>query len=285
MMKILKKNQDTNLLISLSNEFDALGSFQSFDGNILSEQNNIDVLYTGFTNNNIITIFFKGDQKQIDYLNQIKIDWGDGNETSVTNLNQVTHQYSVSGEYYVNCHVIMDFGEYLHNKKITVPLMNNDYHFDTVTLNNGITMTYDGEFETSTHSGGVNFKFAGIGSSRLEELRKYGTDEYINTTTGTNPDGTTWIRYVLDNLTYEDSSDGITTIIGFTGDFQDETYKDMMLTRNEHFLGFIDGPIIQSNVNIDRGRQSVVEQNLRLCEIDNIGELIVYGNGFFKIKK
>jgi hypothetical protein len=58
-----------------------------------------------------------------------------------------------------------------------------------------------------------------------------------------------------------------------------------MLTRNEHFLGFIDDPTVYSDIFVERGRQGVMEVNLRLGEIDNMSELDVYGNGFFKVKK
>jgi hypothetical protein len=40
---------------------------------------------------------------------------------------------------------------------------------------------------------------------------------------------------------------------------------------------------IQSNVFIDRGRLSGTESFLRLGEVDNLGDLIKYGYGYFKI--
>jgi hypothetical protein len=58
-----------------------------------------------------------------------------------------------------------------------------------------------------------------------------------------------------------------------------------MLTRNEHFLGFIEQPRVYSDVFVERGKQGVMEMNFRLGEIDNMGELSVYGNGFFNVKK
>jgi hypothetical protein len=58
-----------------------------------------------------------------------------------------------------------------------------------------------------------------------------------------------------------------------------------MLTRNEHFLGFVEQPTVYSDVFVERGKQGVMENNLRLGEIDNMGELSVYGNKFFTIKK
>jgi hypothetical protein len=58
-----------------------------------------------------------------------------------------------------------------------------------------------------------------------------------------------------------------------------------VLTRNEHFIGFIDEPTIFSDIFVERGKQGVLEKTLRLSEIDNVGELNIYGNGYFNIKK
>ena len=74
-------------------------------------------------------------------------------------------------------------------------------------------------------------------------------------------------------------------ITGETTNVTQEAIIDFMLTRNEHFLGFVEQPRIYSDVFVERGKQGVMERNLRLGEIDNVGELGVYGNGFFKIKK
>ena len=48
---------------------------------------------------------------------------------------------------------------------------------------------------------------------------------------------------------------------------------------------FIDEPTIFSDIFVERGKQGVLEKTLRLSEIDNIGELNIYGNGYFNIKK
>ena len=58
-----------------------------------------------------------------------------------------------------------------------------------------------------------------------------------------------------------------------------------MLTRNEHFIGFIDDPVVYSDIFVERGKLSIMENNLRLGEIENTGELEIYGDGFFKIQK
>jgi len=91
--------------------------------------------------------------------------------------------------------------------------------------------------------------------------------------------------YTIDNLVYKDYSDGYTMITGTTVGFTKEEVFDNLITRNEHFLGFIDEPTIYSDIFVERGKLSVMEYNLRLTEVDNTGELRIYGNGFFNVIK
>ena len=102
--------------------------------------------------------------------------------------------------------------------------------------------------------------------------------------TGTES-GLTYSGYTIDGLSYRDFSDGITVITGSTSGYSKEEVINLVLTRNEHFIGFIDEPTIFSDIFVERGKQGVLEKTLRLSEIDNIGELNIYGNGYFNIKK
>ena len=91
--------------------------------------------------------------------------------------------------------------------------------------------------------------------------------------------------YTIDGLQYINHSDGYTYISGTTSSYyQDEVYQGM-ITRDEHLIGFLDLPQISSDIFIERGKQGVMERNLRLGEIDSTGELGIYGSGFFNIRK
>ena len=119
--------------------------------------------------------------------------------------------------------------------------------------------------------------------------------------TGGTISGVTYTGYTIDGLSYRDMANGFTQITGqtanyysslpsgyTTGDatnFATEYVINKVLTRNEHFLGFIEEPRVYSDIFVDRGKQGVSEKNLRLTEIDNLGELSIYGNGFFKVRK
>jgi hypothetical protein len=154
---------------------------------------------------------------------------------------------------------------------------------------------YDYEYNPST--GSTSFSYIGIGSSRLSELKKYGNTGYTqdlvfsskteNNAT-INYTGYTFI-YTINSATttlqYFDRSDGYTEIMGSTEGFTQEEVINYMLTREEHFLGFVEQPRVYSDIFVSRGKQGVLENNLRLGEIDNVGELSIYGNKYFNIKK
>lgn len=147
----------------------------------------------------------------------------------------------------------------------------------------------------------TSFTFMAIGSSRLAELKKYGSTGYTQTLTSGTISGVTYTGYTIDGLSYKDIANGYTQITGNTANYfttlpvgykvgDSPTYAteyvmNKVLTRNEHFLGFVEQPRVYSDVFVERGKQGVMEMNLRLGEIDNMGELTIYGNGFFNVKK
>jgi len=55
------------------------------------------------------------------------------------------------------------------------------------------------------------------------------------------------------------------------------------ITKNEVLLNVIDEAEVQSDVFIERGKQSGLESILRLGEVDNVGDLLKYGYGFFNV--
>ena len=161
------------------------------------------------------------------------------------------------------------------------------------------------------------FRFMAIGQSKIGDFKRYGETTPHGVDSGSLTDGTKYTGYTVNGLYYMDREDGFTQITGsvpnyrfgptsgytyeITGntintipyvttsgnitEFAIEYVINHMLTRNEHFLGFIDDPTVYSDIFVERGRQGVMEVNLRLGEIDNMSELDIYGNGFFKVRK
>jgi hypothetical protein len=187
----------------------------------------------------------------------------------------------------------------------TGSVINQGYEFDLEyqirTGNTLPTYPYTGNTTGDTIPGVVTLRdttisYIGIGSSRLDEKRKYGTGSGYDTSTftyGNTLDNIGYTGYTFTYtgsntnaiLYYRDRADGFTEIAGSTTGFTQEEVFEQTLTRNEHFLGFIEEPRVYSDIFVDRGKQGVSEKNLRLTEIDNLGELSIYGNGFFKVRK
>ena len=65
----------------------------------------------------------------------------------------------------------------------------------------------------------------------------------------------------------------------------DNTVVAEPITKEEVLFGVVSSPEIQSQIFIDRGKNSAFEGIQRLGEVDNIGDLVSYGYGFFKIKE
>jgi len=174
------------------------------------------------------------------------------------------------------------------------------YYTGTTNGTNRSLYTYStGNTIGTTYTGattGVTFSYIGIGSSRLTELKKYGKTGYTQTLTSGSSmiDGVLYTGYTFTyigktgtttTLQYFDRFDGFTEIRGNTTGFTKEEVFNYALTRNEHFLGFVEQPTVFSDIFVERGKQGVMERNFRLSEVDSMGELNVYGNGYFKVRK
>ena len=199
------------------------------------------------------------------------------------------HTYTTNGTYDVSITLDAPWGTQIVKKQITVPVNNPNTISNEFGSFSGVTMPIEIDYinnldNSTTPTGNATIKFMGIGQSRIEELRKYGQTTFNGVTTGTT-DGSTWSGYTLDNLYYRDFNDGYTMITGSTSSFTKEEVVNRMTTRNEHFIGFIDEPTIYSDIFVERGKQGVMEKNLRLGEIDNIGEVDIYRNGYFNVRK
>jgi hypothetical protein len=55
------------------------------------------------------------------------------------------------------------------------------------------------------------------------------------------------------------------------------------ITKDEDLLKVMAQPEIQTNVFVERGKNSAYERVQRLGEVDNLGDLINYGYGFFNV--
>jgi hypothetical protein len=253
---------------------------------------------------------------------QYIVSWGHNNQTSTlevnkgvsgTNLPMVSYTYPTTpNTYTISLSLNSPWNREKISKKIRIPQFTGtpENILGTIT---GITIPYSQPSTGTTGQtldylnnldytdrfgpvSGSTFKYSAFGKSRITDYKKYG--QGIDSSSFTySPTGETsqWTGYTITytvNETggtithqYRDYDDGITTITGSTTGYTREEVFNQALTRNEHFLGFIDEPSIYSDIFVERGKQGVLEKTHRLGEIDSVGELDIYGNGYFKVRK
>jgi len=303
-------SESYNLPIFLESTVDELGVMVSFDGGVeqIEQLCNFTYTQTGST----VTVY---NSVNPDKLRKIveqtyTINWGDGNISGLTvnsgivgqGLPSKTHTYTGNAEYLITITLDSPWTKENITKKITVPqnitvsnplgtytytgtslpYLNNTTYY----LQSGRTQNYLNNLDYTNNTGHTvsGFTYMALGKSRINELKQYGSNTITGMSTGTT-DNVIWSGYTIDGLYYRDFPDNYTMITGTTTGFTKEEVFNNMITRNEHFLGFIDDPTIYSDIFVERGRQGVMESNLRLGEIDNMSELDVYGNGYFNVKK
>lgn len=298
--KILKTTTGVtyNLPVYLDSTAYEMGGMVGFDGDITQVEQLVNFHYE-YVSGNTIKLYNTVNR---DILKIIKdetftITWGDGNTDTIDvslndDLSSINHTYTSGGTYNVSIELNNSWTQKRLSKNIVVPqsisISNSTGSFGPFTLpyTTGITFTQDyiNDLDNTDNDGDATIYFAAVGRSRLSELKRYGENTYQGTTTSSDAGGS-YTGYTIDNLSYKDYDDGTTMITGVTTNFYREEVFNQMITRNEHFIGFIDEPTIYSDVFVERGKQGVLEMNLRLGEIDNLGELDIYGNGFFQVKK
>lgn len=298
---------DYNLPIYLEAKADELGLMIGFDGDIEQSEQLCNFVYSANTGNTL-TVYNSASNIKLKRIVDatFTINWGDGSAAqSIGILSGLTKSYSSSGVKTVSIKMVAPWKTETVTKRIKLPLTTNTptslatftYSGSTLPyfnvpadnyLQSGRTQNYNNNYDYSGNSFTGTTTFLALGQSRKIEKKLYGGTTYSGVTGTTIAiEGTTYNcdKYEIDGLTYLDLSDGTTYITGNTTTFLSEAQFTKKLTRNEHYLGFVSEPVVYSDIFVERGKMGVSEFNLRLGEIDNLGELDIYGNGFFLVKK
>jgi len=310
---------DQVIPIVLEANADEMGVMSSFDGNM--EQVEQLVNFTYKQSGSVVTVYNTVNPDKLRKIVDQKytIKWGDTTSGSLdvnggvlySNFPTASHTYSATGSYTLNLSLDSPWSKEKINKNITVPntgsvvenVLGTFSGFTIPYTNITGSLDYINESKFSSFTGSAILKYMAIGGSKIGELKKYGQTTVSSSmyTTGMFS-GSAYTGYTLEtgsiisgslvvsgiptgSLWYMDFADGYTMITGATSNFTKEEVINNVITRNEHFLGFIDDPSVYSDIFVERGRQGVMESNLRLGEIDNMSELEVYGNGYFKVRK
>jgi hypothetical protein len=107
-----------------------------------------------------------------------------------------------------------------------------------------------------------------------------------NDTVGTFKEANdSYTAYTINEKKYYDFPDGTTVFIVESSGITSDMLVCSAITKNEALINVIDEPEIQSDVFIERGKQSGLESVVRLGEVDNVGDLEKYGYGFYKVNE
>lgn len=292
---LFRENVEYQLPIFLTSTAIEMGDMVPFDGDIEQIEQLCNFTYT--SNGNIVTVYNTTNTNKLNRIidSVFEIDWGDGTpRQSINILGNLTHNYTSSGIKTITIYMNNPWDSVSSSKIINLPKTTTDptdllsLTFDIpYTQITGFTQNYGNDYDYNADNYTGTTVFLAITKSRINEKKLYG-GTYTGLTTGvTEVNGLDYdfTGYTIDNLNYIDLSDGFTYVSGNTINFATEDDFLKKLTRNEHYLGFITEPLVYSDVFIQRGKNSVSEFNLRLSEINSVGELMNYGNGYFNIKK
>jgi hypothetical protein len=294
------------------------GYYSPFDGAVLQKDVVANFIFSSTTTSGYTYDVYNTSnefQKFLD-LSAYRIDWGDGSpKQTITTYapNSINHTYPIENKQYViTLEQNNPWGITKVSKTITTP-------FSDVTIYNpqgeaffapssgnwiGTSVSYDYIFsgdavnevsaQTSNNYVTIPFTISGITKSRLTELETYG-DLTINQRIGTPviSNGQIWgmitdvtpiyTAYTITQINYYDYFDGTTIYFEQSSGLTENNLTSTPITKDEVLLKVVDQAQIQTNVFVERGNNSAYERVQRIGEVDNLGDMINYGYGFFNV--
>jgi hypothetical protein len=300
-----------------------VGYYSVFDGIVGQQDVVTNFIFTGSTNEPYkCTLYNTSDVEFKKFLSfaEYRLDWGDGTiEILDPLITEYQHIYGINGTYIITLNGQGPWGENVVKKTINIPFTDNiisnpngEAYFIPLGGNwSGIPISYeyiysadsicDIDLQVSSNYTTVPFIVSGITNSRLPDLQVYGkkvelfqgkylTDVMVTGTSGTigivysPPLGSTYIPYMIDGIDYYDYDDFTLFFVQSSGITEDMIICSA-LTKNEVLLNVISETQIETDIYVERGKNSALEKVQRLGEVDNIGDLNKYGYKFFTVKK
>jgi hypothetical protein len=93
----------------------------------------------------------------------------------------------------------------------------------------------------------------------------------------------TFTAYTITGVDYYDYTDGTTIFFQESSGLTQNNLQASPITKDEVLLKVVDQAQIQTDVFIERGKNSAYERVMRIGEVDNLGDMINYGYGFFNV--
>ena len=279
---------------------------------------------TIFPNNFTVILYNTSENELKKYLtfSNYQIGWGDGTTSTIGPYTSTpyTHTYPSGGSYTITMSGMSPWGYNTIQKTLTLPFSsttinnpNGTAYFTPLGGNwSGTALNYnyiysgDSDCDATlegfnTFLGNSDLIISGYSKSGLNDLEVYGSlndpnfylgkykigwqvtgsSNVVGTFWGPNPNGYT--AYTINGVDYYDYPDGTTLFI--VSGVSEVDYACSAITKNEALLNVIDEPAIQTNIFVERGKNSGIETMIRLGEVDNLGDLDNYGYVFFKVTK
>ncbi len=146
--------------------------------------------------------------------------------------------------------------------------------------------------ETETYINYENITVSGVNRIKTmgyPNVYVFNTPDDLNLGTNNQIYGTRYMDFSGKTRTV--INEGVETTIGLTqfafiGEgFNQSNITLSAITKFEYLFGIIYPPEVKSDVFIDRGITSVIDKHLRLAEINDLGHLTNYGNGYYQLNK
>lgn len=294
-----------------------VGFYSVFDGAILQKDVVTNFIFSARTNQPFRYYIYNTSEKDLKNflsLSSYRVSWGDGSEQDLFTTSK-DHVYAAPGTYKITLKQKTPWGLNIVTKTIVVPFTGSTipdpFGSATFTPNIGswsaTPVSYDFIFtgdsinlissQTSDNYVSIPIMISGYTQSRIEELRQYGKIPFrtgkciekegekcwgVITTDITIPNPFT--GYTIQGTNYVDFEDGYTVYMFNSSGLTSNWMVQSAMTKNEALLNVVFDPEVQSDIFIERGKNSAQERVERIGEVDNIGDLENYGYGFFNFE-
>lgn len=292
------------------------GYYTQFDGAVLQKDVVANFIFSATTGTPYTYYVYNTSNEFQKFLELSKytIDWGDGSPKQIITTyapNSIVHTYPVANtQYTITMEQVNPWGVTRVSKTISTPYANViDYNpqgeaFFAPSYGNwvGTPVSYNYIFsgdavnevapQESFNYLSVPFVVSGLTKSRITELALYGTPQYqVGVPVISN--GQIWgaisdinpvyTAYTINGTDYYDYIDGTSIYFQQSSGLTEYNLTAVPITKDEVLLKVVGQPEIQTNVFVERGKNSAYERVQRLGEVDNLGDLINYGYGFFNV--
>lgn len=293
------------------------GYYSPFDGAVLQKNVVANFIFSSTTTNPYVyNVYNTSDefQKFLD-LSAYKVDWGDGSPKEIITTyapNSISHTYPVANKTYtITMEQTNPWGVTRVYKNITTPFTNPTIYnpqgeaFFAPSSGNwvGTPVSYNYIFsgdavnevsaQTSNNYVLIPFTVSGVTKSRLNELAQYGPNKFqVGVPVIAN--GQIWgaisdinvvyTAYTITGINYYDYPDGVTIYFQESSGLTTNNLTAVPITKDEVLLKVVDQAQIQTDVFVERGKNSALERIQRLGEVDNLGDMINYGYNFFNVE-